>query len=170
MQRGLGVSGDWLQFALLYQVPALLMGLLLRRLLWHPVLQAIFLLPGTLLHELLHLAVGTLLNGRPVSFSLWPRRVANGQWILGSVGFVNLRWYNAAFIGLAPLLAIVVLVLCAPALPAKGWTPHVADLEHWLLATPVLAMCLPSVTDLKLAWKSWPLFCLLAAVWGLRWL
>lgn len=59
------------------------------------------MLPGTLVHELLHLLVGLLLNGKPVSLSLWPRKASQGRWILGAVGFVNLRWYNAVFIGLA---------------------------------------------------------------------
>ena len=149
---------SWLVFAVAYQIPALVLGVLLRLLVRQPVLQAIFLLPGTLLHELLHLLVGTVLNGRPVSISLWPRRAGNGQWVLGSVGFVNLRWYNAVFIGLAPLLAIVVVVWLAP--PAAHWKLQAADWQRWLLATPVLAMCLPSSTDLKLATKSWPLLAL----------
>lgn len=157
-------------FALAYQVPALVLGMLLRQVLRHPLLQAIFLWPGTLVHEALHLLVGTLLNGRPVSFSLWPRRVGHGQWILGSVGFVNLRWYNAVFIGLAPLLAIVLVVFLAPPLPPAGWTPQSTDVVRWLLATPLLAMCLPSATDWKLAMKSWPLFGLVAALWALRFL
>lgn len=161
---------SWLWFALAYQLPALLLGVLLRATVRQPMLQAVFLLPGTLLHEVLHLLVGTLLNARPVSMSLWPRRAGNGQWILGSVGFVNVRWYNAVFIGLAPLLAIVVLVLLAPPLPEHGWHPQREDLQRWLLATPVLAMCLPSSTDLKLALKSWPLFCALAGLLALRWM
>jgi hypothetical protein len=155
-------------FALAYQVPALVLGVLMRLLIRRPVFQAVFLWPGTLVHEALHLAVGTVLNGRPVSISLWPRRVGPAQWILGSVGFVNLRWYNAVFIGMAPLLAIGVVVLLTPPLPAPGWAPQQADFLRWLLGAPVLATCLPSSTDLKLAMKSWPLFCGVAALVALR--
>ncbi len=160
------VSFFW--FALVYQLPALLLGVLLRLVVRHPLLQAVFLLPGTVVHEFLHWLVGALLNGRPVSLSLWPRRAANGQWVLGSVGFLNVRWYNAVFIGLAPLLAVGVVLLLAPVPPVSGWRLQVSDWQRWLFATPVLAMCLPSSTDLRLALRSWPLLLALVAVLGLR--
>jgi len=151
-----------LVFALAYQIPALVFGLLLKQLVRHPLLQAVLLLPGTLVHELLHLVVGAVLNARPVSLSLWPRQVGGGQWIVGSVGFSNVRWYNAVFVGLAPLLAIALVVWFAP--PAVGWTVQRADVQRWLLATPILTMCLPSAMDLKLALRSWPLLCAVAAL------
>lgn len=154
-----------LLFAFLYQLPAWLLGFVLQGLLPHPALRALWVLPGTLVHELLHLIVGLLLNGKPVTVSLWPRRAANGQWILGSVGFTNLRWYNAVFIGLAPLLAIAVSMALTPT--PIGWKLHTDDLWHWALVAPVLAMCLPSTTDWKLALRSWPIIGL--GLVGLAW-
>ena len=165
MRSGRGTSifnSDTLLFALAYQAPPWLLGLLFKQLIPHPAIRAVFVLPGTFVHELLHLVVGLLLNGRPVSMSLWPRRVSQGQWVLGAVGFANLRWYNAVFIGLAPLLAMVVAMLMAPA--SRGWSPHMEDFKQWAIAAPVLAMCLPSATDLKLALKSWPIVCVAMAL------
>lgn len=145
----------FLLFATLYQVPPLLLGILVQRLLPYPAVRAACVLPGTLVHELLHLIVGLLLNGKPVTLSLWPRQSAQGQWILGSVGFINLRWYNAVFIGLAPLLAIALSMVLTPS--PVGWSLNQHDLWHWALTAPVLAMCTPSATDWKLALRSWPM-------------
>jgi hypothetical protein len=77
---------------------------------------------------------------------------------LGAVGFANLRWYNAMFIGLAPLLAIMGAMFLA--LSPHGWSLHLSDFKHWIFAAPILAMCLPSSTDLKLELKSWHFICL----------
>jgi hypothetical protein len=151
------MATDALIFSILYQVPSLLLGLVLNALIPHPAIRAIFVLPGTFVHEFLHLIVGLILNGKPVSISLWPRRVGHGQWVLGTVGFANPRWYNAVFIGLAPLLAFVGAMLLAPA--ARGWSPQMSDLRHWAIATPILAMCVPSTVDLRLSLKSWPILC-----------
>lgn len=159
------MSTDAIVFALAYQVPPYLLGMLLKWLIPHPAIRAVFVLPGTLIHELLHLVVGLILNGKPVSLSLWPRRVNHGQWVLGCVGFENLRWYNAVFVGMAPLLAFAGAMLLAPS--PRGWSPKISDLQHWAIAAPVLAMCLPSGVDLKLSLKSWPIICVLVTwlVW-----
>jgi hypothetical protein len=149
------LNSETLLFALAYQVPPWLIGLLFKVVIPQPVIRAIYVLPGTFVHELMHLMVGLILNGKPMTISLWPRRVSQGQWILGAVGFANLRWYNAMFIGLAPLLVIVVAMFLAPS--PHGWSPHASDFKHWAFAAPILAMCLPSATDLKLAMKSWPI-------------
>ena len=66
---------------------------------------SLLVLPGTLCHELCHWLVGKLMNGQPVRFTVFPRRVEHG-FVLGSVTLANLRWYNAFFIGLAPLLLL----------------------------------------------------------------
>jgi hypothetical protein len=126
--RSVILTNDTLLFSLAYQVPPWLLGILLKLLIPHPAFRAIFVLPGTFVHELLHLLVGMIMNGKPVTISLWPRRVGQGHWILGAVGFANLRWYNAMFIGLAPLLAILVAMLLAPS--PSGWSPQVTDLKH----------------------------------------
>jgi hypothetical protein len=149
------LTTDAFLFAISYQVPSLVLGVLLKHVVPHPAIRAIFVLPGTFVHELLHLIVGLILNAKPVALSIWPRKASQGQWIFGAVSFANLRWYNAVFIALAPLLAIGLAMLLAPA--PQAWSPHFSDFKHWAPATPILAMCLPSSTDLKLAMKSWPI-------------
>lgn len=78
---------------------------------------------GTILHELAHLFVAILLNGKPRGFHVFPKKVyvnennevsvgnksyknLKSYWILGSVDCINLRWYNTIFISIAPLLLI----------------------------------------------------------------
>ena len=81
---------------------------------------ALLVLVGTLCHEACHWVAGLVLNGRPVAFSVQPRR-EQGQIHLGEVRLQNLRWYNAFFIGMAPLAM----------LPAACW------LFQWLLSQPL---------------------------------
>lgn len=130
---------------------------------------SLFLLPGTLAHEMCHLVVGWLLNGQPVSVSLMPRRQARGV-ELGSVGFRNLRWYNAFFVGVAPLLL----------LPLAWWLlkPHLGAPfgPHWTNALWIyLIACLvqasaPSGQDLRIAARSPVGWVLLAAGLGYGWM
>ncbi len=67
--------------------------------------------PGTVAHELLHYVAGLLAGAQPVALNLLPRRKLEGGWILGSVAFARLRWWNAVPVGLAPLALM----------PAGGW-------------------------------------------------
>lgn len=154
-----------LTFAVLYQLPAIAIGLALSFLIPSPPVRAIFVLPGTLIHELLHFVVGLLLNARPVSFSVWPRRSGPSSWTMGSVAFANVRWYNGAAVGLAPLLAPLAATWFAPV--AAHWRPGPGDLEYWALAAPVYSMCLPSWADLRICLASAvPVGLLLAVVAG----
>lgn len=77
-----------------------LMLLWLRR--W-PLLFALSVWPGTVAHELLHFLAGWITGAKPVSLSVIPRRSLQGGWVLGSVAFTNLRWWNSALVGLAPM-------------------------------------------------------------------
>lgn len=62
-------------------------------------------LPGTILHECAHFAVGLLLNAKPVSFSLFPKKV-DDHYVTGQVGFSNMKFYNALPVSMAPLLLL----------------------------------------------------------------
>ena len=62
-------------------------------------------LPGTVLHECAHFVVGILLNAKPVSFSLFPKKV-DDHYVTGQVGFSNLKFYNALPVSMAPLLLL----------------------------------------------------------------
>ncbi len=110
-------------------------------------LHALLVLPGTLLHELAHWIIATLLGGQPTSLSVVPGRTEHG-WRLGSVGIARVRWFNALPIGLAPLLLAPIAVLAlihASRADAASWV-------HWALlyvASSAAVSCLPSLQDLK---------------------
>ena len=76
-----------------------------------PRLYALSIWPGTVAHELLHFVAGLLMGAKPVSMSVIPRRKPEGGWVLGSVMFARLRWWNSVPVGLAPLALV----------PAGGW-------------------------------------------------
>jgi hypothetical protein len=107
-------------------------------------------LPGTVGHEVLHFLVGTVTLAKPIKASLLPKFHRDGSATLGYVMFANIRWYNALFVGFAPLLA----------LPAALWlvwyraghVPPWAWLELlWAYVAANLAYsCLPSRADLDI--------------------
>ena len=136
---------------------ALMLTLLwLRR--W-PLLFALSIWPGTLAHELLHFLAGWLTGAKPVSLSVIPRRKPEGGWILGSVAFTRLRWWNSVPVGLAPLALVPaggVLLVQSMTLPLlslqgagiklvavqcliAGW-PSPRDWSHALLGLLVTAI------------------------------
>lgn len=121
-----------------------------RRVFW---LVSILALPGTVAHELCHWLLGKVLNGRPVGFTVLPRREGRA-YVLGSVGFANLRWYNAFFVGLAPLLllpaAYALFRWRLAAHPALRWSEAGAA---FLIANLVFG-ALPSPQDLRIAARS----------------
>lgn len=126
-------------------------------------------LPGTLCHEACHWAVGKVLNGQPVHFTVIPRKEGHG-FVLGSVAFRNLRWYNAFFVGMAPLallpLAHGLLLWRLGGDPALGW-PEAAMV--FLLANLVFA-AVPSWQDVRIAARSPLGWLLLGAVLVGGWL
>jgi hypothetical protein len=129
---------------------------------------SLLVLPGTLAHELCHLLLGLLLNGRPAGFNLMPRRSGRG-WEMGSVTFSHMTWYNAFFVGMAPLL----LLPAAYGLArwrlgggvAFGWPEALAV---YLIANLVYA-ALPSWQDCRIAARSPIGWLLLAAGLALGW-
>lgn len=137
-----------------------------RRSFW---LVSLLALPGTICHESCHWLIGTLLNGRPVRFTVFPRREGRG-FVLGSVAFENLRWYNAFFIGLAPLLllptAYALFLWRLGRTPVFGW-PEAAMVA--LLANLVFG-AVPSGQDLRIAVRSPIGWLLLAGALGWGWM
>ena len=124
-------------------------------------------LPGTLCHEACHWLVAKLLQGRPTHFTVIPRKEGRG-FVLGAVALGNLRWYNAFFIGLAPLLllplAYGLFMWKLGGNPGFGW-PQAGLL--FLLAN-LLFGSLPSWPDVRIAARS-PIGWLLLGgvlVWG----
>ena len=69
-------------------------------------MSALVNIPGTFLHELMHFCVGGILNAQPCNFALLPKRSPEGDYVMGSVGFRNITFYNAVPAALAPLLLL----------------------------------------------------------------
>ena len=68
-------------------------------------MQAFFALPGTFLHEAAHYGFALLLDGSPGTFSILPTWSGGQMNTLGHITF-HPNWYNAATVGLAPLLVL----------------------------------------------------------------
>ncbi len=143
---------EQLFFTLLYQMPSLILGLVILRLKVWVQIRFFLLWPGTVLHELLHWIVAFLTHGRPKKVSVWPRRSQNGHWTLGTVVIANLTWYNGILISLAPILGIGLVLLLTPS--AHQWHFSQRDLYQWAISAPVWVMCWPSQGDWGLAFKS----------------
>lgn len=134
-----------------------------RRSFW---LFSLLALPGTVCHEVCHWLVGALLNGQPARFTVIPRREGRG-FVLGAVALRNLRWYNAFFIGLAPLLllplAYGLLLWRLGCHSGLGWS----EVGIAFLLANLVFGALPSWPDLRIAARSPVGWLLLAG--GLAW-
>lgn len=70
-------------------------------------MSALVNIPGTFLHELMHYLVGLLMNAQPSAiYTVFPRRDMEGNYVMGSVGFRNVTFYNAVPASMAPLLLL----------------------------------------------------------------
>jgi hypothetical protein len=121
-----------------------------RRSFW---LFSLLVLPGTFCHELCHWLMAKLLGGRPMRFTVFPRRAGRG-FVLGSVTLANLRWYNGFFIGTAPLLLLAVAYGLfrwrMGGHPVFGWKEAAAV---FFLANLIFG-AVPSWQDLRIAARS----------------
>lgn len=148
---------------LLYLVPSAALAFLF----WmlsnaHPVF-FLFTAAGTFCHELAHLVVGLLAGAEPRKFTVIPRRTGR-NWELGSVTFMNLRWYNAAPVALAPMLVLAVPFGVAWWRTGPGWTFGPLDLAIAFLLAPQFLSFWPSPVDWRLALRSWPYVIIIGAV------
>lgn len=119
----------------------------------HPTAFALIALPGTAAHELSHYIAGKLLGAKPASMSLLPKPLGDGRWELGSVGFTNLKWWNAPWTAMAPMLlaplALALVLLWAyPAWAAGDFL--IAAIALYVCAT-VLQASWPSDRDFEVA-------------------
>lgn len=116
-------------------------------------LAALINMPGTILHEMSHFIVGLLLGAQPTRFNLFPKK--NGDaYVMGSVSFRNIRFYNAFPAAMAPLL------LLALAYAVNLYFMHLPSVNLWqyllfiLLETIIIENSVPSPTDFRVAFSS----------------
>ena len=107
-------------------------------------------LPGTIGHELLHFLVGTLTLARPVRVSLLPKFHRNGSATLGYVMFSNIRWYNALWVGFAPLLALPAAIALVYYRAAQIPPLNAIESVWCYVAASLTYSCLPSRADLDI--------------------
>ncbi|WP_019142928.1 hypothetical protein [Noviherbaspirillum massiliense] len=115
----------------------------------------VFYLAGTICHELAHFCAGLITRAEPVSFSVIPRRSAR-EWMLGSVEFANLRWYNAAPTALAPFAILAIPFIVAAWRVRQPWSFTWVDLGIAFLLAPQFLSFWPSRQDWVLSIASWP--------------
>jgi hypothetical protein len=139
-----------------YLAPAAVLAVFMRALEHRFVLFWLITLPGTAAHEICHFVAGGLTNAKPTGLSLWPSRVKDG-YILGSVTFANLRWYNAAVACLAPILLLPLALGYAYFRTLGGWFFEPWDLLRWYLLSGTVLSAWPSSIDWRLSFRSWPL-------------
>lgn len=109
--------------------------------------------PGTLLHETMHFLVGGFLNAQPCNFTILPKRSLEGDYVMGSVGFKNITFYNAVPAALAPLLLLPLgFYLNRYFLPMM--VPTLGNyILYVLLQTIIVENAIPSRTDFNVAGK-----------------
>jgi hypothetical protein len=135
---------------LLYFAPGVILGIALTRLFPHIFFRFLFQLPGTILHELTHFVTAWLSNAKPTGFSIFPHKLADGSWQLGSVTCTNIRWYNGAIVGLAPLSIFAIFYFFIP--PSIG--TNFQSFIWWALIAFFAQSAFPSKPDLKIAARS----------------
>ena len=120
---------------------------LLHRLRGMPRFFSLASLPGTVGHELLHFLVGTLALAWPVKVSLIPKFHRDGSATLGYVMFSNIRWYNALWVGFAPLLALPAAMVLVYYRSSRIPPLSVEELAWAYIAASLAYSCLPSKAD-----------------------
>ncbi len=147
-----------------YLLPSIVLAAVIRLLSRkHPAF-LLFLLAGTVCHELAHWIAGLLGGARPRSFSIIPHRTGN-TWQLGSVLLTNIRWYNAAPAALAPLAIILIPVAVAVWRTHDGLRFGIIDVALMFALAPQFLSFWPSGTDWKIAARSWPYLIVAGVVW-----
>lgn len=142
---------------LVYLIPAFAGAVLLVACARKNAVFALVALPGTLAHEALHLAAGVLTFARPHNVSVIPRRTVDGRYLLGVTTFANVRWWNAAFVGLAPLGGYVIAYETALVRLRVGSQFAVWDVAIWYGLAQLISASWPSSIDWRLSLRSWPL-------------
>ena len=114
-------------------------------------MSALVNIPGTLLHELMHFFVGLMLNAKPCNFSIVPKRGEGGGYVMGSVGFTNITFYNAIPASMAPLLLLPIGFYTNRYLLPLMKPSFLNYVLYVLLQTIIIENAMPSSADFKVA-------------------
>ena len=122
-------------------------------------MSALVNIPGTFLHEMAHFLVGFLLNAAPTGFTLFPKKRGE-NYVMGSVTFRNVQFYNAIPSSLAPLLLLIIGYYFNRWFFSNIEVTYLTYVLYVLLQTIIIENAVPSSTDFKVAF-SYPLGVLL---------
>lgn len=111
---------------------------------------ALINIPGTILHELMHFVVGLIFNACPKNFSIIPKK-GNGGYVMGSVCFANIKFYNAIPAAMAPVLLLPVGFYVNRYLLPLIQPNFINYVLYVLLQTIIIENAMPSATDFKVA-------------------
>ena len=114
-------------------------------------MSALVNIPGTLLHEFMHYFVGMLLNAHPCNFTVFPRRGEDGTYVMGSVGFRNVTFYNAVPASMAPLLLLPIGFFINRYFLPQMIPTFVNYVLYVLLQTIIIENAMPSRADFRVA-------------------
>lgn len=143
------IHDEWLLIAVGTIVLVFIAHLLLRKI-TNPYLYALVVFPGVVLHELMHFILAIFTLAKPVRFSLIPKKTEDGGWTLGSVSCMNVTWYNAFPVAMAPLLLLLTPITTYILIGNQS-------LAYWEIAAVVVAnliithSAIPSLQDFKVA-------------------
>jgi len=124
--------------------------------------------PGTVCHELAHALVGFLLRAQPCNMTLYPKNLGGGRWQLGAVSFRNIRWWNAPWTAMAPLLLAPLSLWLTLTFVSPAWARGqlLSSLLGLMLCSVILQASWPSSTDFKVALPGLVILGLLAWLLG----
>lgn len=117
-----------------------------------PYLYALFVLPSSLAHEMLHYITAMVLLASPKSFSIFPRKGEDGILYLGSVTCEKLNSFNAPVVAMAPLL----LIFCPYIAYEYLLLPEGHEIRNLLIMTLsflISTSFIPSRTDFNVAMR-----------------
>lgn len=122
-------------------------------------MSALVNIPGTFLHETSHFLVGLFLNAHPTRFDLFPKKQGD-SYVMGSVGFRNISFYNAIPSALAPMLLLIIGYYFNRWFFLNVQITYLSYILYVLLQTIIIENAMPSPQDFKVAF-SYPLGLLL---------
>jgi len=114
-------------------------------------LSALVNIPGTILHEFMHFFVGLVLNARPCNFTVFPRRSNDGGYVMGSVCFRNVTFYNAVPASMAPLMLLPIGFYINRYLLPYLTPTFMNYILYVLLQTVIIENAVPSRADFRVA-------------------
>jgi len=121
---------------------------------------------GTFFHELAHLIVSAVFNGKPIKISLFPKKEGNG-YTLGYVESSNITWYNAFPIAMAPFLLLIIVYFIYNDFFNFMELNTLNYLIYLFLLVSFLDSAIPSGQDFKVAFSNFGflIYFLLLGLW-----